>query len=451
MKVFVVNMEGALLMPTTPRNARLLLRSGSAKIFCRKPFTIQLLYHTSGYKQDITLGIDAGYANIGFSAVTEKEELVGGEVKLLEGMSERIKERAMYRRNRRSRLRYRAPRFDNRRRKEGWLAPSIQHKLDTHDRLIEMYSRVLPIKTIIIETANFDIQAIKNTEIEGKEYQQGEQAGFWNLREYILHRDNHECQSPKCIERRKQKLPVRSEVLQVHHVGFWRQDRTDRPGNLIILCDKCHTTKEHQPSGLLFGWEPKVKAYKPETFMSTIRWRLIDFYNAINTYGYITKSARISLGVAKSHHNDAFVIACGTKQNRAETFVIEQRRRNNRSLETFKDAKYVDSRGGEVKGGKDLCSGRRKRNKNLAGENLRLYRGQKVKAGFRSVRKRRYPLQPGDVVLYNGKKRIVKGTHSYGKSAFLFADGKPENVQVKNLVCLEHASGMVIGRAKAQA
>ena len=443
MQVFVVNRDGQSLMPSTPRNARLLLASGSARIFSRKPFTIQLLYHTSGYVQEITFGIDAGYQNIGFSATTEKGELVGGEVKMLEGMSERIRERAMYRRNRRSRLRHRQPRFNNRLRQEGWLTPSILHKLDTHSRLIEMYRKVLPIKTIIIETANFDIQAIKDAGITGKQYQQGEKTGFWNLREYILHRDNHECQSPVCIERRKQKLPKRSEVLQVHHLGFWKQDRTDRPSNLITLCDKCHTGKEHQPKGMLYGWEPKVKSFKPETFMSTIRWRLLNRHDAINTYGYQTKSARITLGIEKSHHNDAFVIACGTNQDRSQTVNIEQRRRNNRSLETFKDAKYVDLRDGEVKGGKDLASGRRKRNKNLSGENLRLQRGTKVKDGIRSIRKSRYPLQPGDIVLYKGQKRIVKGTHSYGKSAFLFSQEKPENAQVKNLICLQHSSGLI--------
>lgn len=452
MKVFVVNQAGKPLMPTSPRKARLLLRDGQAKIFCRKPFTIQLLYKTGSNVQDVTLGIDAGYGNIGFSIVTEKEELVGGEVKLLEGMSERLTERAMYRRNRRNRLRHRKPRFDNRARrrvppgcgKQDWLAPSIQHKLDTHTRLIEMYKRVLPIKTIIIETANFDIQAIKDAGIAGVGYQNGEQAGFWNLREYILHRDNHACQSPVCVERRKQKQPKRSEILQVHHIGFWKQDRTDRPGNLNTLCDKCHVGKEHQPKGMLYGWEPKLKGFKPETFMSTVRWRLINRHDAINTFGYVTKSARIGLELPKSHHNDAFVIACGAKQKRTAATIIEQRRRNNRSLETFKDAKYIDVRDGEIKGGKDLASGRRKRNKNLSGENLRQYRGQKVRCGVRSVRKQRYSLQPGDIVSYKGQKRIVKGTHSYGKSAFLYADGKPENTQVKNLVSLRHNSGLAI-------
>src|SRR5919202_6764036 len=136
-KVLVVNKYGRPLMPTTPRKARVLLNVGKAKIFARRPFTIQLLYGCRGYTQPVTLGIDAGYQTIGFSTVTETEELIGGEFKLLEGMSERITERRKYRVIRRNRLRHRKPRFDNRKRQAGWLAPSIQHKLDSHLKLVE--------------------------------------------------------------------------------------------------------------------------------------------------------------------------------------------------------------------------------------------------------------------------------------------------------------------------
>ena len=138
-------------------------------------------------------------------------------------MKERLKEKAMYRKQRRKHLRYRKPRFDNRKRNEGWLALSIQHKLDSHIRLIEQLKELLPISEIIVEIANFDIQKIKNPSIEGEDYQNGEQKGFWNLREYILHRDNHQCQNPNC--KNKSKNPI----LEVHHVGYWKRTaQTDR-------------------------------------------------------------------------------------------------------------------------------------------------------------------------------------------------------------------------------
>lgn len=145
MKVFVVNKYGNPLMPTTPRKARLLLKSGLARIIKRTPFTIQLIYGSSGYVQEVKAGIDSGYQTIGYSASTDKEELLGGEVQMMNGMSKRLKERSMYRTQRRNRLRYRQPRFNNRKRDDGWLAPSIQHKLDTHFKVIEMLKSVLPI------------------------------------------------------------------------------------------------------------------------------------------------------------------------------------------------------------------------------------------------------------------------------------------------------------------
>ncbi len=79
-------------MPTSPRKARILLKEGKAKIYSRDPFPIQLLYNSRGYTQPATLGIDSGFENIGFSAVNEKEELLGGELRMLKGMSERITE-----------------------------------------------------------------------------------------------------------------------------------------------------------------------------------------------------------------------------------------------------------------------------------------------------------------------------------------------------------------------
>jgi len=270
----------------------LLLKSGKARIFKRTPFTIQLIHGSSGYVQKVKAGIDSGYKNIGYSAITDKEELFGGEVQMLRGRSERLKERSMYRKQRRNRLRYRQPRFDNRRRDDGWLAPSIQHKLDTHSKVIEMLKSVLPISHLTIEVADFDIQKIKNPDIQGKEYQQGEKYGFSHLRQYILHRDKHHCQNPDCKNKAKQP------ILQVHHLGFWKMDRSDRPANLITLCSKCHVSKNHQKNGFLFGWQPKIKSFRPETFMSTVKWRLASFADSI-AFGCITKLKRNEYGIEK--------------------------------------------------------------------------------------------------------------------------------------------------------
>ena len=71
MLVYVLNKHGKPLMPCKPSKARKLLKQGKAKITQREPFTIQLIYGSSGYKQPITLGIDAGSKFIGVSAVSK--------------------------------------------------------------------------------------------------------------------------------------------------------------------------------------------------------------------------------------------------------------------------------------------------------------------------------------------------------------------------------------------
>jgi hypothetical protein len=438
MRVLVVNKHGQPLMPTTPKKARLLLASGKAKIVGRDPLTIQLIYGSSGYKQEVTLGVDAGYENIGFSAITEKSELIGGELKLLEGVSERITERSNYRTQRRNRLRHRIKRFDNRRRKEGWLAPSIQHKFDAHIKLIERITTRLPVTKIIIETAKFDIQKIKNPDIEGKEYQEGEQLGYYNLTCYIRHRDNYKCQNPDC--------KGFADVLQIHHIGYWKTkpDRSNRPGNLITLCEKCHNPANHKKGKFLFEWEPKVKSFKPETFMSTIYRKLLDAFHAEQAYGYETKFYREKLELPKSHHHDAFVIAGGTSQVRTEPLILEQIRRNKRSMEQFYDAKYIDSRTGEKVSGGILFSGRRKRNKNLNGENLRAYRERKVSKGQRRIKKLRYKYNPNDYVEFEDKVYRVVGMQNLGTGVKLanYSGVKNKVVNVNKVKSIKRRVGI---------
>lgn len=423
--VYVLSKDGRPLMPTERHGkVRRMLKDGRAKVVKAKPFTIQLTYNTTSYTQPITLGVGTGYEKVGISAVSAGKELLSAECILLKGQVERNKDRVMYRRQRRKHLRYRAPRFDNRKKPEGWLAPSIQHKLDSHLRLVAWAKKLLPITEVVVEVASFDIQAIKNPGIQGKEYQQGEQSGYWNLREYILHRDGHECQNPDCRNKAKDK------VLEVHHIGYWKGDRTDRPGNLITLCDRCHRPENHKEGRLLWGWEPKVKPFRAETFMTTIRWKLVNILQCKHTYGYLTKSCRIALKLLKSHVTDAFCIAGGIDQARFAPLKIEQMRRNNRSLQKFYDAKYIDLRTGKEASGQELNCGRCTRNRELNGPNLRLYRGEKLAKGRVSIRKRRYPYQPGDTVLYNGRVCAVKGSQSYGAYVKLAEMTKPVRVDM---------------------
>jgi hypothetical protein len=327
MLAYVLNKHGNPLMPCHPAKARQLLKHGKAKVIKRTPFTIQLLYGSSGYKQSIVFGVDSGYTSVGLSAVTEKQELYVAELKLRTDIVKLNSERRQYRRFRRYRKTwYRKPRFLNRKKPEGWLAPSIQHKLDSHIKVINQIKSILPVSGINVEVAAFDIQKIKNPDIHGTDYQNGVQKDFWNVREYVLYRDGHKCQHCKGKSGDK--------VLEIHHI-ISRQIGGDRPNNLITLCKACHD--KVSKNELQLQVRPS-RGFKAETFMSTVRWmlvnKLMEFGNSVsNTYGYITKTKRIELGLPKSHVNDAFVIANGNGQKRLYTqYFVKQVRKCNRKL-----------------------------------------------------------------------------------------------------------------------
>lgn len=304
--VYVISKNGQPLMPTgNYAKVRILLKNKKAKIIKRCPFTIQLVYDSTNYTQDITLGVDAGSKHIGLSATTKDKVLFESDVELRNDIVDLLSTRRQNRRTRRNhKTRYRKPRFNNRRRKNGWLAPSIQNKVDTHLTVIGRVHEILPITKIIVEVASFDIQKIKNPIISGTEYQQGEQLNFWNVREYVLFRDDHTCQC--CKGKSKDK------ILNVHHIES-RQTGGNAPNNLITLCKTCHTGF-HKGTVKLPKIIKRGMSFRDATFMGIMRWK---FYNKLKetypnvnlTYGYITKNTCIENGLSKDHYIDARCIS----------------------------------------------------------------------------------------------------------------------------------------------
>ena len=305
--VYVLDINGQPLMPTERYGkVRRMLKSGKAKVVKRCPFVIQLSYTASTREiQRISLGVDAGSKHIGISATTESNVLFESEVELRSDITELLSARREMRSARRDRkTRHRKPRFDNRRRRDGWLAPSVQQKVNTHLTVISKVNEILPVAKIIAEVAAFDIQKIKNPDIQGAEYQQGEQLGFWNIREYVLFRDGHTCQC--CKGKSKDK------ILNVHHIES-RQTGGDAPNNLITLCKTCHNGY-HSGEIKLPKTIKRGMKFADATFMGIMRWA---FYNEIRsqypdvslTYGYITKHTRITNGLSKAHHIDARCIS----------------------------------------------------------------------------------------------------------------------------------------------
>lgn len=336
MFVYIINKNGQPLMPCKPQKARKLLKEGKAMVVKYEPFTIKLKYGSSGYKQPVTLGIDTGSVHIGASASTEKQELYASETVMRSGdgkgsIVRLLAKRLELRRSRRSRkTRYRKARFLNRvhSKHKGWLAPSVENKINVHLKLVADIHKILPITEVVVEVAQFDIQKIKNPNISGKEYQQGEQLGWANVREYVLFRDGHKCQ---CCHGKSG-----DPVLNVHHIES-RMTGGNTPNNLVTLCKTCHEGY-HQGKITLPKSIHRGMSFRDAAFMGIMRWTFYDrlkekYPNVHLTYGYITKNTRIKNNIAKTHTADAYCIAGNIKAKRLDyEYFCKQVRRHNRKL-----------------------------------------------------------------------------------------------------------------------
>lgn len=333
MYIYVQAKDGTPLMPTSRTGkVRRMLHDGLAVIVSHTPFTVRLTYDTTHYTQPVSLGVDAGSRHIGLSATTESKELYAAEIELRTDIVENLSTRHEARRSRRSKrsIRYRAPRFLNRisSRKDGWLAPSVQQKVHSHIKAVQDICRFLPVTSVTIEVAQFDTQLLKNPDIAGKQYQRGPRLGFWNTREYVLFRDNHQCQH--CHGKSK------DPVLNVHHIES-RKTGGDSPDNLITLCESCH--KAYHAGKIELKAKRSGQSLRDAAVMSIMRWRAYaDLKQALDvpvrlTYGYLTKYTRIEHGLEKSHAVDARCISGNATTSPAdELLCFKQLRRHNRKV-----------------------------------------------------------------------------------------------------------------------
>lgn len=408
MSVLVVNQRKQPLMPCSPRKARMLLKEGKARVYRRSLFTIQLLYATGETKQEIVLGVDAGSKHIGISVVTEKKELLSAEVELRKDIVDLLSTRRQNRRSRRNRLRYRQARFLNRvgSKNKGWLAPSVENKIETHLRVIKKLHEVIPISKIIVEVASFDIQKIKNPEISGKEYQEGEQLGYLNVREYVLFRDNHKCCG---------KAGCKNKILNVHHIES-RKTGGNSPNNLITLCKECH---DRYHLGELKLKLKRGASFRDAAFMGIMRQAFYDRLKKIYsdtelTYGYITKSVRVSNNLPKEHRFDALCIT------------------SKPSVEMVKDWYYI---------------------KQVRKHNRQIHKANILKGGKKKLNQARYLVHGFrlfDKVEFEGKECFIFGRRTNGYFDLRKLDGTivSRSASVKKLKLLEVRNTLLIERKK---
>ena len=314
-------------MPCSQRKARLLLKENKAKIIGYKPFTIQLTIPTGETTQEVHLGVDTGAKHIGIAATSGNKVLVKGEIELRDGIHEDITSRSLLRNARRARkTRYRKARYLNRKRKDKWLPPTVQSKLDATFLWIDRFIDLLPDPILHIEVGKFNIQKMINPEIT--DYQEGQCSEYYNTRYFVFARDQYTCQVCK----------KKNKILNTHHIIYKSKGGTNRADNLITVCSDCHSSENHQNGGILYDWMIKhktVKQYKEAAFMNIIRKRTLTKYpTAIITYGYETSPYRKELGLEKTHYNDAIAISKikNITENTNEYFFVKQFRKKKRSL-----------------------------------------------------------------------------------------------------------------------
>lgn len=309
--VYVLNKNGQSLMPTNRHGkVKHLLKDGKAKVVKRCPFTIKLTYETTNYTQDLTLGVDTGSGTIGTAVSKDSGDIIYmSEIVVRNDITDKMSQRAKYRRNRRNRkTRYRQARWLNRRNsiRKDRFSPTMQSKLHSHVKEIEYIKSILPITTMVFETGQFDMHLMKNPMLANPKvkhwgYQKGTNYGFENTKAMVLNRDNYTCQY--CKGKHK------DSKLEVHHIIFRSQGGSDEDSNLITLCHTCH--KNLHDGKIAPNFKGKAKGtLKYATQMNSIRKQLFRLYpEVIETFGYVTKANRLAIGIEKEHYYNACTIA----------------------------------------------------------------------------------------------------------------------------------------------
>ena len=384
--VYVIGQNGQPLMPTNRQGkVKHLLKSGKAKVVKRCPFTIKLLYSSTNYTQNQTIGVDTGSGTIGTAVTKDNGEVVYmSKVIVRNDITDKMIQRVKYRRNRRNRkTRYRKPRFLNRRNsiKTNRFSPTMVSKFHSHIKEIEYIKSILPIKTLVLETGQFDTHLMKNPSLVNEKirhwgYQKGINYSFENTKAMVLNRDGYKCQC--CKGKHK------DSKLEVHHIIFRSEGGSDEAENLITLCHTCH--KALHDGKIKPNFKGKKKGQlKYATQMNSIRCQLLKHYpDAIETFGMVTKANRLSLGIEKDHHLDACVIANGGNPVKLHT-----------------DTVYIK---------KSVAKGDRQKTKGIRSEQP-IMTG-KIQ-GFRKF----------DKVKYFGKEYFIKGRMSTGYAILMDIEG----------------------------
>jgi len=308
--VFVLDTNRQPLTPCKPSLARKLLNARKAKVFRLYPFTIILNKEVVDTPEPLTLKIDPGSKISGLAILSGCNLIWVAELTHRgQTIKAALESRRSLRRGRRNRhTRYRKARFLNRTREAGWLAPSLQHRVETILTWVNKISKFAPIRFISQELVRFDLQQIENPEISGVEYQQGVLAGA-EIREYLLNKWDRKCAY----------CGIENVPLQIEHIHPKAKGGTSRVSNLCLACEACNIKKGTKDIKVFLAKKPDIlkkilaqakRPLKDAASVNSTRWalfnRLRETDKQVNTgSGGLTKFNRTRLQLPKTHFFDA--------------------------------------------------------------------------------------------------------------------------------------------------
>lgn len=318
--VFVLDTNKQPLDPVHPGRARILLRQGKAAVFKHHPFTIILKAAVSKPElHPLRIKIDPGSRTTGLALVKETTgEVVFAAELMHRGQMIRKaldKRRAVRRSRRQRKTRYRKPRFHNRRRKAGWLPPSLESRVANILTWVRRLLRLCPLRAISLELVKFDLHQMVNPEVSGVEYQHGTLFGY-EVRQYLLEKWERACSY----------CGTKQVPLQVEHIHAKANGGTDRVSNLCLACAVCNQAKGSQDIRVFLADKPEVLACllaqaqtprKDAAAVNTTRWVL---YARLQIAGLpiecgsggLTQFNRTQRTLPKAHWIDAACVGMST-------------------------------------------------------------------------------------------------------------------------------------------
>lgn len=332
MSVFVLDKHHKQLMPCSNKRASILLRRGRARVHKLVPFTIRLVdrLQKDSVLQDLTVKIDPGSKGTGMSLVRETDVVEYPNtifrhvhiIKLFElwhrGLQIHLsmQDRRNHRRFRRTRLRYRPARFDNRTKPDGWLAPSLQHRVDNIVTWVKRLMNLSPVSRVVVESVSFDTRKMKDPTVKGKQYQRGP-LYTKTLRSYLM--DKHQSRCFYCGDR--------TTHLEQEHIVPKSKGGVDSINNLVLACRQCNISKGTRSIQDYLKDKPEVferlqnhfnTTYKDAAVVNSTKTVLINKLRQLvpdveMADGYTTYENRLALNIAKMHCLDSVCVGFVSK------------------------------------------------------------------------------------------------------------------------------------------